>query len=328
MQGFKNEGLTDDDVKGGGISTHTGHDYRRLSGGGKNNAAQSNLGGRSRPAVSRVVNDFGQVNIDTQLLDSAGADQIIDLPNGCICCTLARDLAGVVTGVVELEDPPEQLIVEASGVSSPADVESILDVPELASRVRVNSIITLVDAENALRLARAVMFADKQIAAADIVVVNKTDLVNADQLAAVLDWIIDIAPDARIVKTEYANIPIDLITGATPRATKQSPIENQKSEIYNLFRSWTFTTNTALSKAGVLAVVKNLPASIYRAKGLLYFGHDPGRQYVLHVVGRRVTLQADRPWGEHEPRSQIVFIGESDGFDPAGLEASLGSCIV
>ncbi len=162
-----------------------------------------------------LVNDFGQVNIDSQLLDSAGENPIIDLPNGCICCTLARDLSGVVGRLIGLEDPPDQLIIEASGVSSPGDIKSILDVPELASRVRVNSIITLVDAENVLRLAKAVMFADKQVAAADIVLLNKTDLVDAKQIAEVLTWITGVAPAACVVPATYANVPMSLITGDT-----------------------------------------------------------------------------------------------------------------
>jgi len=279
-----------------------------------------------------LVNDFGQVNIDIQLLEGAGDDQIIDLPNGCICCTLARDLAGVVKGVIELEDPPEQLIIEASGVSSPGDIESILDVPELASQVKVASIITLVDAENALRLAKAVMFADKQIAAADIVVVNKTDLVDAAQLADVMAWITNIAPAAHIVKTTYANVPIPLITRDIPRDNSshalQVTVEHAGHDHSQAFRSWSFTTNEALIRNRVQTVIDHLPASIYRAKGFLYFGDDPGRRYVLHVVGRRVTILEDRPWGEYEPLSQLVFIGETDSFDPADLEANLRACVV
>jgi G3E family GTPase len=281
--------------------------------------------------IAVLVNDFGQVNIDTQLLDSAGDDQIIDLPNGCICCTLARDLAGVVRGVIGLEDPPEQLIVEASGVSSPADIESILDVPELASRIRVSSIITLVDAENALRLARAVMFADKQIAAADIVVVNKIDLVEANHLANVLAWISSIAPAAHIVQTTQANVPLGLITGNGPRGiSDRTPLVatgHTGHDHGQEFRSWAFTTNEAFSRDRLQSVINDLPAAIYRAKGFLYFGDDPDRRYMLHVVGRRVTILEDIPWGEQEPLSQLVFIGERDRFEPAGLEADLSACI-
>jgi len=278
-----------------------------------------------------LVNDFGQVNIDTQLLDSVANDQIIDLPNGCICCTLARDLAGIVRGVIGLDDPPDQLIIEASGVSSPGDIESILDVPELASRVRVTSIITLVDAENALRLAKAVMFADKQVAAADIVVLNKTDLVAGDQLAGVLDWIKSISPSAHIVKTSYADVPMALITGDGLRIKNDrgpaKMIEHAGHDHGQAFKSWAFTTNEALSRNGVKAMLANLPAAIYRAKGLLYFEDDPGRRYVLHVVGQRLSILADKPWGEQEPLSLLIFIGERGGFDPAELETGLRACI-
>jgi len=278
-----------------------------------------------------LVNDFGQVNIDTQLLDSAGDNPIIDLPNGCICCTLARDLTGVVRQVIGLEDPPEQLIIEASGVSSPGDIESILDVPDLAIRLRVNSIITLVDAENALRLAKAVMFADKQVAVADIVLLNKTDLVDSDQLADVLTWIASVAPAAHIVHTTYANVPMSLITGDSLRShNDHSALEaagHDGHEHGQAFRSWAFPINKGLSRYGFQAVINSLPESIYRAKGFLYFADDPDRRYVLHVVGRRISILADRSWGEQEPLSQLIFIGERGGFEPAGLEAALITCV-
>ena len=278
-----------------------------------------------------LVNDFGQVNIDTQLLDSAGDDPIIDLPNGCICCTLARDLTGVVQSVIGLDDPPEQLIIEASGVSSPGDIESILDVPELVSRVRINSIITLVDAENALQLAKAVMFADKQVAAADIVVLNKVDLVEAEQLNNVLEWITGIAPAARIVKTSYAEIPMALITGEYPRVNDEYgpslATEHAGHDHSQEFRSWVFTTKDALSRGEVEGLINSLPAAIYRAKGFLYFKDDPGQRYVLHVVGRRVSILVDRPWGEMEPLSSLIFIGQRGGFEPVELDAELRACI-
>jgi G3E family GTPase len=74
-------------------------------------------------------------------------------------------------------------------------------------------------------------------------------------------------------------------------------------------------------------MLANLPAAIYRAKGLLHFENDPGRRYVLHVVGQRLSILADKPWGEQKPLSQLVFIGERGGFDPAELEADLRACI-
>jgi G3E family GTPase len=175
------------------------------------------------------------------------------------------------------------------------------------------------------------MFADKQIAAADIVVVNKIDLVDAEQLADVLVWILGIIPAARVVKTSYADVPMALITGDSSRGNSDRgpkvAVQHAGHDHGQAFRSWAFTSNQALSRNGIQTVLNNLPASIYRVKGFLYLGDDPGRRYVLHVVGRPVTIMEDGPWGEQEPLSQIVFIGERDGFEPAELEANLGACI-
>jgi G3E family GTPase len=277
-----------------------------------------------------LVNDFGDVNIDTQILDAAGVDGLVDLPNGCVCCTLARDLVRVVHDLIEIDNPPEQIILEASGVSSPADIESILDVPALASRVKVEAIITLVDAENILRLAKATMFADKQVAAADIVLLNKIDLVDEEELAAVLAWIAQVAPQARLIKTDYAQAPLELIVGAGSSVrtghARLAPLAIESRAGHHAFETWTFRSDRPLSVACLEKVLAALPASIYRAKGILYLARDPGQRYVLQVVGKRVTMTADRRWGDTEPGSELVFIGDQGATDSSKLDHVLTEC--
>ncbi len=279
-----------------------------------------------------LVNDYGDVNIDTQLLDPAGDDEIIDLPNGCVCCTLARDLVGVIWDLIKIEQPPEHIVLEASGVSSPADIVSILDVPELSSRIIVNSVITLVDSENILKLAKAVMFADKQIISADLLLVNKTDLVDEDELTAVLDWIAEVAPDARLIKTQYAQVPLELILGSgqidhVNHASLTEAGPTARVEGHD-FGTWTYTTDQPLSGTALQIAMTTLPAAIIRAKGIVYIAGDPGRRYVLHLVGKRIALTADREWAGSEPGTQLVFIGAVGTFDTADLNARLSACVV
>jgi len=105
-----------------------------------------------------LVNDYGEVNIDSQLLAGKTDGEIIDLPNGCICCTLARGLVEVIETIVHAANPPERIIIEASGISSPHQIKNLLDLPKLHAHIFVERVITVVDALNTKRIASAVMF--------------------------------------------------------------------------------------------------------------------------------------------------------------------------
>ena len=275
-----------------------------------------------------LVNDFGAVNIDTRLLPEKQGVDFVDLPNGCICCTLARGLISAVEQVISAVPPPDHIFIEASGVSSPGAVEALLDVPDLSGRVKVESIITLVDALNVRKLAAVVMFAGDQIASADLLIINKTDLVNEEELADVMAWIGKTAPDARMIKTEYARLPLDLVVGNGRRASSEhagqpEQVQHDHDDHGQLYQSWTFSAEEPLSEEVLLDAIAALPPAIYRAKGVVYLDRDPRRRYVLQLVGRRSSLTADRGWGEQEPATQLVFIGERGAFDTAKLAREL-----
>lgn len=278
-----------------------------------------------------LVNDFGDVNIDAFILDTAGTDGVVDLPNGCVCCTLARDLVRVVQELIDRDEPPEHLILEASGVSAPADIEAILDVPQLAGRVRVDGIVTLVDTQNILRLARAVTFADKQVAAADLLLLNKIDLVSEEELAAVLAWVRGIAPEARVIETHFAQLPLGLILGATPvlrveRSARETVGLIAGDEGHGL-TTWTFRAKRPLSQECLEAAISALPAAVYRAKGIVHLAHDPVRRYILQAVGQRVAISPDREWGISERETQLVFIGAGHTLDPHDVDGRLSDCV-
>ena len=301
-------------------------------GAGKTTLLNRILNGDHGLRLAVLVNDFGSVNIDTHLLGNQGDIDLVDLPNGCICCTLARGLVNAVGQVVEAVPPPDHIIIEASGVSSPDVVESLLDVPELSDQIKIDSIVTLADAANVRKLAGAFMFAENQIASADIVIINKVDLVDEAELAAVTAWITEAAPDARVIKTEYAQLPLNLIMNAGSQETRaylpHSETHDHAHDHGQIFQSWTFTTGALLSEECVRTVVANLPRSIYRAKGILNLDTDPSRRFVLQVVGKRLSLEVDRERGRQEPATQLVFIGDRGTFDPDELETNLKRCLI
>lgn len=289
--------------------------------------------------VAVLVNDFGEIDIDAHLLDVAENDTMISLPNGCICCTLFGNLVSVIDKLVQSPEPPEYIVIEASGVSSPKDVAAILEVSTLQGLVTLDSIVTLVDAENVRRLSRVVVFVESQIKSADILLVNKIDLIDDQTLVELIDWIRDIAPDARILKTSHAQAPLDLILGVGRRAgvdalpdlarhlENDGPPDHHHPDHSQLYETWSYTAGKPFDREAVQAVFDNFPASIYRAKGFLYFADSPDQRYILQIVGKRVRLIKDDGEKPESPKTELVFIGAPGALDPVELQAYFDHCL-
>jgi G3E family GTPase len=165
--------------------------------------------------VAVLVNDFGAINIDSQLVVGVEGDgEMISLQNGCICCTIRTDLLKTAVDLLRRPEPPEYIIIETSGVGDPAQVASTFMLPEIRQLVRVDSILTVIDAEQARSLENELYFlAMEQIGVADIVVLNKIDLVDAAQRAELHTWIRSISEKSRIYETTYADVPPALLLG-------------------------------------------------------------------------------------------------------------------
>lgn len=306
-------------------------------GAGKTTLLNRVLQARHGQRVAVLVNDFGQIDIDTQLLQGASTGEIFSLPNGCICCTLSRNLVQLVQKLLRLPAPPERILIEASGVSTPENIISILDVPDLHHSILLESTVTLLDAENVRRLARAVSFLENQISSADLVLLNKVDLVDREEMEAVVLWVKAIAPDARVVQTTYADVPLELIFGIEEDnpvqpapllpAVRPGAVDPQidHSQVYD---TWTYAGQRPLDRARLLNVLSMLPALVYRAKGIVYLADVPDERHILQLVGKRIQISSSGKWGQNQPKTELVFIGGPAALDPLALEASLQSCVV
>jgi len=300
--------------------------------------------------IAVLVNDFGAINIDTQLVVNLDAnEQVINLSNGCICCTIRGDLLNAVLRLLDRPDRPEYIIVECSGVSDPLSVVQTFLMPELRQWIGVDSILTVVDAEQLpnYKDANATM-ATAQISMADIIVLNKVDLVppgGLDRLKA--EWMF---PQARIIETQFARVPLELVIGvgmydpdrlhgkaamdihvheagaANGRECRQRKPDHadddrdrQHSHEHHEhaldFDSWSWTTPEAVSLNAIKRAVAELPASVFRCKGILFLAGSTNRRGILQVVGNRVRLVLDEAWGDQPPRTQIVCIGTPGGLD-------------
>jgi len=312
-------------------------------GAGKTTLLNHILHGNHGLRVAVLVNDFGAINIDSQLVVGVEGDSV-SLSNGCICCTLREDLLISVIDLLARPEKPEYIIIETSGVADPVSVATTFMLPELRPLVEVDSILTVIDADEVMILGgeNAVLAMD-QIGAADMVVLNKVDLLNESQMDEVRKYVRQISRNARIFETTYGQIPLELALGVgrfdaavLERESRDVHVhaEKEQSLALNLphddhhhhhhdhnhdhslvFSTWSFESDEPFELKSLREVVKNLPVNIYRAKGVLYLADSPARRGILQMVGKRVRLALAEPWGEEKPRSQVVAIGSHGSID-------------
>jgi G3E family GTPase len=287
--------------------------------------------------IAVLVNDFGAINIDAELIVGVEGEDTINLANGCICCTIRDDLRQAALRICEREQQPDYILVETSGVSDPLGVAQTFLYTDLANYTAVDTILTMVDAAEFLNLpAENEVLAMDQVGTADIVVLNKTDLVEADGLSTVRRAIQEIVPDARIFETSYGEVPLLLLFGhgtfdslrLEKRAAHDVHVhrDNEVAPAHDhdhglVFHTWSYESKRPFALSAIQNSVNQLPASIYRAKGMLYLNDAPDRRYVLQVVGKRASITSGEGWGEQTPYTRIVLIGAAEGVDGAALTA-------
>ena len=302
-------------------------------GAGKTTLLNKILSSANGLRIAVLVNDFGAINIDAELVESV-RDSTITLTNGCVCCEIRDDLVSALNQIMSSARDIDHIVLEASGIADPAGIALTFLDARYRRLLRVDSIACVIDAEG--------VFADdhdpaltslklRQIGFADLVVLNKTDLVDDVHLSVIRDWIGAHLQRVRIVESTYGEVPLEVLLGTSrfgtePLAPLNTDAHWQNSETPPVFESWSFTSERLMSRRALETMVKRaLPASVYRCKGIVYTDDSPGRALVLQVVGRRTTLtELDRP-GPDAKRTQIVAIGR--GIDAADLDHLFGACV-
>jgi G3E family GTPase len=302
-------------------------------GAGKTTLLNRILNGNHGLRIGVLVNDFGDVSIDSQLVTNIQGETI-SLANGCICCTIRDDLVDAVLQLIDSEAPPDYILTETSGVSDPESAARALVIStKTATSVALNCILTVVDAEQVLALDdRDEKLAIDQIEAADIVIVNKTELVKAGQLQKLRSWIRTISPQVRVIETTFGQVPLELVFGveASSRVIARSKAGNEEHDHDDhgvSFSSYTWSEDRDLAFQAIYQAFKTLPLSVYRAKGILNLRDVENRRVILQMVGKRVTLTKGEPWDDARPRSQIVVIGPRGAVNEQELSDLFASCI-
>ncbi|NCC30420.1 MAG: GTP-binding protein, partial [Chloroflexia bacterium] len=298
--------------------------------------------------VAVMVNDFGSINIDSQLIVGVEGEAIA-LANGCICCTIRDDLLATALTLLDRADRPEYLLIEASGVSDPwAIVETFL-LPELRPFFQIDGVITVVDAEYVRQHRYYEDLIVDQVSAADLVVLNKIDLVDEAQHAAITAWVRQIVPRARILPAVHGEVPLNLLLGVgrytitlTPYPSPAHPAHDHnhahdsacavqhshdhQHDHSTAFDTWSYTSARPLALKALRQALITLPEAIFRAKGVILLAEAPSRRAVLQVVGIRAHLVLTEPWGEMTPQTQLVFLSPPGALDTAALTALFDDC--
>lgn len=181
--------------------------------------------------IAVLVNEFGEIDIDNQLIHRGdwNSDEIVELSNGCICCDINDSFVNAVEKLLERKSEIDYLLVETTGLADPAPVVNSLGGTELADHVRLDSVLTLVDAENFdVETNMNSEAALSQIMYADVILLSKTDLANKEKTNEVIEYIHSIRPAARILKSQRGRVPIDLILDVGIRSS--NPASSASSE--------------------------------------------------------------------------------------------------
>jgi G3E family GTPase len=279
-----------------------------------------------------LVNDFGAINIDAKLVVGVEGETV-NLANGCVCCNIRDDLIGACIGLLQRDEPPEILLIETSGVSDPVQVANSFVSPDLGGAFLLSTILTVVDAEQLPNLqGEMAALALAQIKAADLVALNKVDLITATALENVEAIVRQIAPGSPVLHASHGRVPLELVLDAPPReisvsASTSSPGHSGHGHEHP-FSTWSWTCDSALSLPKLRSVLEALPDSVYRCKGIVYLEELPTYRIVLQMVGKRYDIGDSDQWGgSEEPGSEIVMIGARDEIDAGALQEAFDGCI-
>jgi G3E family GTPase len=280
-----------------------------------------------------LVNDFGAINIDAKLVVGVDGDTV-SLANGCVCCSIREDLLKACMSMVLRSHPPDLLIIETSGVSEPFQVANTFLQPEIEGLMALDSVLTIVDADQFPGLMRGEMgaLARKQVQDADMIVLNKVDLVDARELATVKLQLQKLVPRLRIFDASHGRVPLGLVMGSgiqsIGRVRDGTAARSQTGHQHgHPFSTWHWTSDRPLSLPRLRSAVEALPDTVYRLKGIVYLEEFPSHQVVLQMVGRRYSIGDTEPWGFQPPQSEIVLIASRGGFNSEALQGDFDDCI-
>ena len=281
--------------------------------------------------IAVIVNDFGAIAIDSQLIIGVQAGAV-SLANGCVCCEIRGDLVAAVDSVLAQDHELDALVLEASGVAEPSGIARTFTSQVFRSPVRLDGIVAVVDAEQLPAQAQDPATRDLvfgQIGYSDIVLLNKIDLAQRAQVDAVRNFVHDRLPAVRIIETSHAQVPFHVLLGIGPAETAKTPDRGTDSghrHSSGAFQHWTYTRDCAVDTGTLLASIRLLPRSVYRIKGFVHSARDPDHRYLLQAVGQRGEIHRFDEWAGRVAGTELVIITDRSGVDRTAIDAQLDAC--
>ncbi len=267
-----------------------------------------------------VINEFGELGVDNDLVVDAD-EEVFEMNNGCICCTVRGDLIRIIGGLMKRKGDLDGIIIETTGLADPAPVAQTFFVDEdVKARTRLDAIVTVVDAKNLpARLADS-KEAEEQIAFADIVLLNKMDLVSPEEAAEVERRIRAINPQAEIRRSTKSEVPLEAVLGRDafnlarilerePEFLSGEDEHEHDSEVQSLSFEVSRPIDPEKFNAWISALLAQKGQDLLRTKGILHYrGED--RRFAFQAVHMMADGDFVGDWKEGDPRrSKIVFIG-------------------
>ena len=280
-----------------------------------------------------VINEFGAISIDHQLV--VGIDEeILELNNGCICCRVRGDLIKSLGDLLNRQKRFDYVIIETTGLADPGPVAGTFKTTELADRLRLDGIVTVADAKFLEKELADAPEAKAQIAFADVILLNKIDLATPAELDRIEGRIRKMNPLAKIRRTERSEIPVaellDIKAHALQNALKlPDRHHDHEHEHDEHVRSFFIVDDRPLDlrklEAWLSEVIQTMGPNIYRSKGILHITGQPKR-VVFQGVQMLFDAAPDRFWNPGEKKqNQLVFIGKD--LDEAAIRAGFENCI-
>jgi G3E family GTPase len=267
-----------------------------------------------------VINEFGELGVDNDLVVDAD-EEVFEMNNGCICCTVRGDLIRIISALIKRKGKLDGIIIETTGLADPSPVAQTFFVDEdVKARTKLDAIVTVADARNLPARLDDSHEAQEQIAFADVIILNKTDLVTAEELAVVEHRIRTLNPQARLHRTERALLPIDQVLGqggfdltrileVEPDFLSGEDEHEHDSEVTSVSFELDRSLDAERFNAWIGGLLAQQGQDLLRTKGILDFaGQD--QRFAFQAVHMLAEGDVIGPWRDGEPRrSKLVFIG-------------------
>lgn len=269
-----------------------------------------------------LINDFGDINIDAELIEHQDGETI-SLANGCICCSLADGFLLALNKLRERADAIDHVVVEASGVSDPVRIGQF---GAILGYERAG-VIVLADAADVREKATNKYVGElvqRQFQGADLVVLNKCDLVPQAARVELLAWLGQLAPNARLLESSNGQIPLDVLLGVY-RDPSRIADDADSMDHATAYERWSFVSSEPLERKRLEHWLSELPDGILRAKGVVNLLDSPRERTVLQCVGRRCNLTPGAAWGDEQPATRLVFIGARESMSRSAFEEQIAA---